>query len=203
MIGFVKGIIADFEEDTVTLEVQGVGMNIRATTQTLTNIGSVGDEVKLYTYLYVKEDALMLYGFPTKEDMRVFKLLITVNGIGPKGALSILNAISPDELRFAILAGDSKAIAKAPGIGAKTAGRIILDLKDKLSLEEAFEAKLSHNSESLAGGADNNAKAEAIEALTALGYSPSESLKAVNSVEIDSSMDTEAILKAALKHISF
>lgn len=203
MIGFVKGIIADFEEDTVTLEVQGVGMNIRATTQTLTNIGSIGDEVKLYTYLYVKEDALMLYGFPSKEDMRVFKLLITVNGIGPKGALSILNAISPDELRFAILAGDSKAIAKAPGIGAKTAGRIILDLKDKLSLEEAFEAKLSHNSESLAGGTDNNAKAEAIEALTALGYSPSESLKAVNSVEIDSSMDTEAILKAALKHISF
>ena len=203
MIGFVKGIITDFEEDTVTLEVQGVGMNVRATTQTLTNIGAIGDEIKLYTYLYVKEDALMLYGFPSKEDMRIFKLLITVNGIGPKGALSILNAISPDELRFAILAGDSKAIAKAPGIGAKTAGRIILDLKDKLSLEEAFEAKLSHNNESLAEGADNNAKAEAIEALTALGYSPAESLKAVNSVEIDSSMDTEAILKAALKHISF
>lgn len=203
MIGFVKGIITDFEEDTVTLEVQGVGMNVRATTQTLTNIGAIGDEIKLYTYLYVKEDALMLYGFPSKEDMRIFKLLITVNGIGPKGALSILNAISPDELRFAILAGDSKAIAKAPGIGAKTAGRIILDLKDKLSLEEAFEAKLSHNNESLAEGADNNAKAEAIEALTALGYSPSESLKAVNSIKIDSSMDTEAILKAALKHISF
>lgn len=203
MIGFIKGIIADFEEDTVTLEVQGVGMNVRATTQTLTNIGSVGDEVKLYTYLYVKEDALMLYGFPSKEDMKIFKLLITVNGIGPKGALSILNAISPDELRFAILAGDSKAIAKAPGIGTKTAGRIILDLKDKLSLEEAFEAKLSHNSETIAGETDNNAKAEAIEALTALGYSPSESLKAVNSVEIDSGMDTEEILKAALKHISF
>lgn len=203
MIGFVKGIIADFEEDTVTLEVQGVGMNVRATNQTLANLGSVGEEVKLYTYLYVKEDALMLYGFPSKEDMRVFKLLITVNGIGPKGALSILNVISPDELRFAILAGDGKAIAKAPGIGAKTAGRIILDLKDKLSLEEAFETKLSHNSKALGGGEVNNAKTEAIEALTALGYSPSESLKAVNSVEIDSSMDTEAILKAALKHISF
>ncbi|MBQ2801517.1 MAG: Holliday junction branch migration protein RuvA [Lachnospiraceae bacterium] len=203
MIGFVKGTIADFEEDMVILEVQGVGMNIRATTQTLTNIGNLGDEVKLYTYLYVKEDALVLYGFPSKEDMRIFKLLITVNGIGPKGALSILNAISPDELRFAILAGDSKAIAKAPGIGAKTASRVILDLKDKLSLEEAFEAKLSHNSGALASGIDNNAKAEAIEALTALGYSPSESLKAVNSVEIDGNMDTEVILKAALKHISF
>jgi Holliday junction DNA helicase RuvA len=203
MIGFVKGTVADFEEDMVILEVQGVGMNIRATTQTLTNIGNLGDEVKLYTYLYVKEDALVLYGFPSKEDMKIFKLLITVNGIGPKGALSILNAISPDELRFAILAGDSKAIAKAPGIGAKTASRVILDLKDKLSLEEAFEAKLGHSSEAAASGADNNAKAEAIEALTALGYSPSESLKAVNSVEIDGSMDTEAILKAALKHISF
>ncbi len=202
MIGFVKGMIADFEEDIVTLEVQGMGMNVRATNQTLSNLGSVGDEVKLYTYLYVKEDALVLYGFPSKEDMRVFQLLITVNGIGPKGALSILNVISPDELRFAILAGDSKAIAKAPGIGAKTASRIILDLKDKISLEEAFEAKLSHG-ETLKQGGDNNAKAEAIEALTALGYSPSESLKAVNSVETDSSMDTEAILKAALKHISF
>lgn len=203
MIGFVKGTIADFEDDMVILEVQGVGMNIRATTQTLTNLGNLGDEVKLYTYLYVKEDALVLYGFPSKEDMRIFKLLITVNGIGPKGALSILNAISPDELRFAILAGDSKAIAKAPGIGAKTASRVILDLKDKLSLEEAFEAKLSHSGEASAFGADDNAKAEAVEALTALGYSPSESLKAVNSVEINGSMDTEAILKAALKHISF
>lgn len=203
MIGFIKGTIADFEEDMVILEVQGVGMNIRATTQTITNIGNLGDEVKLYTYLYVKEDALALYGFLSKEDMKIFKLLITVNGIGPKGALSILNAISPDELRFAILAGDSKAIAKAPGIGAKTASRVILDLKDKLSLEEAFEAKLTHNGEGVATGTDNNAKAEAIEALTALGYSPSESLKAVNSVEIDGSMDTEAILKAALKHISF
>lgn len=203
MIGFVRGIIADFEEDMVTLQVNGIGMNVRATTQTLTNIGSLGDDVKLFTYLYVKEDAMMLYGFLEKEDLKIFKLLITVSGIGPKGALSILNAISPDELRFAILAGDSKTIAKAPGIGAKTAGRVILDLKDKLSLEEAFEAKLNHSNVSVKEEAENHAKTEAIEALTALGYSPSESLKAVNSAEIDSSMDTEAILKAALKHISF
>ena len=139
MIGFVKGEIADFQEDYVVIEVNGMGMNVRATNQTLTNIGSIGDEVKLYTYLYVKEDAFMLYGFPAKEDLKVFKLLITVNGIGPKGALSILNAISPDELRFAILAGDAKAIAKDPGIGAKTAGRVILDLKYKLSLINLFK----------------------------------------------------------------
>lgn len=204
MIGFVKGEIADFEEDCVVIEVNGMGMNIRATNQTLTNMGSIGDTVKLYTYLYVKEDAFMLYGFPSKEDLKIFKLLITVNGIGPKGALSILNAISPDELRFAILAGDAKAIAKAPGIGAKTAGRVILDLKDKLSLEEAFEASL--NNKAAQGdkvNADANSKTEAIEALTALGYSSSEALKAVNQVEITSDMDTEAILKSALKYISF
>lgn len=204
MIGFVKGEIADFAEDCVVIEVNGMGMNVRATNQTLTNIGSIGDNVKLYTYLYVKEDAFMLYGFPAKEDLKIFKLLITVNGIGPKGALSILNAISPDELRFAILAGDAKAIAKAPGIGAKTAGRVILDLKDKLSLEEAFEVSLNHKAAQ--GGninADSNGKAEAIEALTALGYSSSEALKAVNQVEITSDMDTEAILKSALKYINF
>lgn len=200
MIGFVKGEIAYFEEDCVVIDVNGIGMNVYASSHTLTNLGSVGQQVKLYTYLNVKEDSMTLYGFLEKEDLKIFKLLITVNGIGPKGALSILNAISPDELRFAILAGDSKTIAKAPGIGAKTAGRVILDLKDKLSVEEAFETKLSHTQSST----DNSgAKAEAVEALTALGYTPSESLKAVNQVENAAEMDVEALLKAALKYISF
>ena len=141
MIGFVRGEIAYFEEDKVVLEVNGIGMNVYASSQTLSNLGSVGQQAVLYTHLNVKEDAMTLYGFLTKEDLKIFRLLITVNGIGPKGALSILNAITPEELRFAILAGDSKTIAKAPGIGAKTASRVILDLKDKLSVEEAFEAK--------------------------------------------------------------
>lgn len=201
MIGFIKGEIAEIEENLVIVDVNGMGMNIYCTSQVLTNMGNIGSDVKLYTYLNVKEDSMTLYGFPAKEDLNIFKLLITVNGIGPKGALSILNVISPDELRFAILAGDSKAIAKAPGIGAKTASRVILDLKDKVSLEEAFEMKLNHSQakEDDHGGA----KAEAVEALTALGYSPSEALKAVNQVDTDKFTDTEAILKAALKYISF
>lgn len=202
MIGYIKGEIADFEENFLVVDVNGMGMNIYCTGQTLANVGNVGSTIKLHTYLNVKEDSMTLYGFPAKEDLRIFKLLITVNGIGPKGALSILNAISPDELRFAILAGDSKTIAKAPGIGAKTAGRVILDLKDKLSIEEAIESKLG-NSKTDMDMKENRAKADAIEALTALGYSSSEALKAVNQVNADSQMDTEAILKAALKYISF
>lgn len=201
MIGFVKGIIADFEENLVIIDVNGIGMNVYCTGQTLSNIGSVGSTIKLHTYLNVKEDSMTLYGFLAKEDLKIFKLLITVNGIGPKGALSILNAITPNELRFAILAGDSKAIAKAPGIGAKTAGRVILDLKDKLSVEEALESKLG-NSQSFVESQQNNTR-DAIEALTALGYSPTEALKAVNQVNAEPDMDTEAILKAALKFISF
>lgn len=201
MIGFIKGEIAELEENLVVVDVNGMGMNIYCTSQTLTNMGSIGSMVKLYTYLNVKEDSMTLYGFQAKEDLNIFKLLITVNGIGPKGALSILNVISPDELRFAILAGDSKAIAKAPGIGAKTASRVILDLKDKVSLEEAFEMKLSHSQEK--ENDHGGAKAEAVEALTALGYSPSEALKAVNQVDTEKFTDTEAILKAALKYISF
>lgn len=200
MIGFVRGEIAYFEEDKVVLEVNGIGMNVYASSQTLSNLGSVGQQAVLYTHLNVKEDAMTLYGFLTKEDLKIFRLLITVNGIGPKGALSILNAITPEELRFAILAGDSKTIAKAPGIGAKTASRVILDLKDKLSVEEAFEAKLNHP---VAKSKNDTAKSEAIEALTALGYSPSEALKAVNQVEHGEELDVEALLKAALKYISF
>ena len=200
MIGFVRGEIAYFEEDKVVLEVNGIGMNVYASSQTLSNLGSVGQQAVLYTHLNVKEDAMTLYGFLTKEDLKIFRLLITVNGIGPKGALSILNAITPEELRFAILAGDSKTIAKAPGIGAKTASRVILDLKDKLSVEEAFEAKLNHP---VAKSKNDTAKSEAIEALAALGYSPSEALKAVNQVEHGEELDVEALLKAALKYISF
>lgn len=200
MIGFVKGEIAYFEEDKVVLDVNGIGMNVYASSQTLSNLGSVGQQAVLYTHLNVKEDAMTLYGFLTKEDLKIFRLLITVNGIGPKGALSILNAITPEELRFAILAGDSKTIAKAPGIGAKTASRVILDLKDKLSVEEAFEAKLNHP---VAKSENDTAKSEAIEALTALGYSSSEALKAVNQVEHGDELDVEALLKAALKYISF
>ena len=131
----------------------------------------------------------------------MFKLLITVSGIGPKGGLGILSTLSSDDLRFAVLSGDSKAISKAPGIGAKTAQRVILDLKDKISLEEAFEQKLENN-KNISQSENNSVKNDAVLALTSLGYSSTESLKAVSKVEITEDMDVEAVLKASLKHMS-
>ena len=139
--------------------------------------------------------------FLTKDDLRVFKLLIGVSGIGPKGALAILSVMTTDDLRFAVLGDDAKAIAKAPGVGAKTAQRLILELKDKLSLEDAFEQKSMHVAEQK-DNRNQGAKNEAVQALVALGYSSSEALKAVNGVEITESTEVEDILKAALRNMS-
>jgi Holliday junction DNA helicase RuvA len=143
----------------------------------------------------------MLYGFLDRDELDVFKLLIGVSGIGPKGAIGILSALSPDDLRFAVLSGDSKAISKAPGIGAKTAQRVVLELKDKLSLEDAFEKKQENTARVLGNASGSSVKNDAVLALTALGYSSSESLKAVSKVEITEEMDVEDVLKAALKRM--
>ena len=139
----------------------------------------------------------MLYGFLSKDDLWIFKKLITVNGIGPKGALGILSAMNADDLRFAIIAGDAKAISKAPGIGAKSAERIILDLKDKIDLEPM----ITQQETSVTSGQllNSDAKNEAIEAMTALGYSAAEAVKAVKQLTITEDMDSGIILKEALK----
>ncbi|MBP3488016.1 MAG: Holliday junction branch migration protein RuvA [Roseburia sp.] len=202
MYAYIKGILTDVEAESVVVEAGGIGYNIYTTGQTFDYLPSIGEEVKLYTYLNVREDAMVLYGFLTKDDLRVFKLLIGVNGIGPKGALAILSVMTTDDLRFAVLGDDAKAIAKAPGVGAKTAQRLILELKDKLSLEDAFEQKLAHVEEQ-AKDTVKGTKNEAVQALVALGYSSSEALKALNGIEITEETDVEDILKAALKNMAF
>lgn len=203
MYSYIKGILTDMEEDLVVVEAGGIGYNIYTTGQTFDYLPSVGEEVKMYTYLNVREDAMMLYGFLTKDDLRVFKLLIGVNGIGPKGALAILSVMTTDDLRFAVLGEDAKAISKAPGIGAKTAQRLILELKDKFSLEDAFEQKLEHSKSKNMESDAKNAKNEAVQALVALGYSSSEALKAIGNIETTEDTDVEDILKAALKNMAF
>lgn len=202
MYAYIKGILTDMETERVVVEAGGIGYNIYTTGQTFDYLPSIGEEVKLYTYLNVREDAMVLYGFLTKDDLRVFKLLIGVNGIGPKGALAILSVMTTDDLRFAVLGDDAKAIAKAPGVGAKTAQRLILELKDKLSLEDAFEQKLAHAEEQTKDTVKGT-KNEAVQALVALGYSSSEALKALNGIEITEETDVEDILKAALKNMAF
>lgn len=202
MYSYIKGTLEDIGEDYIVVEAGGIGYQIFTAGQTFQYLPSAGGEIKVYTYLHVREDAMILFGFLTRDDLYVFKLLLGVSGIGPKGALAILSVMTTDDLRFAVLGDDAKAIAKAPGVGAKTAQRLILELKDKLSLEDAFEQKLEKNQipfENKAKGTKN----EAVQALVALGYSSSEALKAINGVEITEDADVEEILKAALKNMAF
>ena len=201
MYSYIRGELAEINSDHIVLDVNGIGYQIYIPTNTLNYLPSIGEMVKIHTYLYIREDAIMLYGFLTRDDLDMFKMLITVSGIGPKGGLGILSTLSTDDLRFAVLSDDAKAIAKAPGIGAKTAQRVIIDLKDKMSLEEAFEKKLEHTTNKVLPE-NNSIKNDAVLALNALGYSSTESLKAVSKVEITEDMDVEDVLKAALKHMS-
>ncbi|MBE5948344.1 MAG: Holliday junction branch migration protein RuvA [Lachnospiraceae bacterium] len=204
MISYIKGELADVTEQSIVLECAGIGYEIAVPVSTLTELPSIGNEVKIHTYLYVREDAVNLYGFLTKEDLYVFKLLIGVNGIGPKGALGILSAITPDELRFAILADDVKTIAKAPGIGNKTAQKLIIELKDKLKLSDVFEQSLAAKTKGVESveTAGQDIRSEAVQALASLGYSLSEATKAVGKVEITADTTVEQLLKDALKKIS-
>jgi len=203
MISFVKGQLCEIRENSMILEVGGIGYHIFAPLSTIERLPSVGDTVKIYTYLYVREDALNLYGFITQDDLHVFKLLITVNGIGPKGALGILSVLTTDDLRFAVLSDDSKTIAKAPGIGSKTASKLILELKDKLKLEDAFEQRLEQSLLNKSQVSDaKDIRNEAIQALVALGYSNTDASKAVRMVELTEDITVEDILKRSLKNIS-
>lgn len=200
MYAYIKGEIADITEDNLVLECNNIGYNIRIPLSVAQRLPGVGATVKIYTYTSVREDALNLFGFLSKDDLEIYKKLIAVNGIGPKGALNILSAMSADELRFAILSGDAKAIAKAPGIGNKSAERIILELKDKIKL--FCEETIADYDTAQNLSVNSNAQNEAMEALTALGYSPAEALKAVKQLTITEDMDSGAILKQALRVIS-
>lgn len=203
MIAYIKGTLSEVYSDSIVVEHQEMGYQIFVPASVLEQMPAVGAAVKVYTYLYVREDILCLYGFLTRDDMNIFKLLITVSGIGPKGGLAILSAMSTDQLRFAVLAGDTKTISKAPGVGTKTAQRLIIELKDKLKIEDVLVSPGSMEAEDIAAGshAAPSAKNDAILALTALGYSNTKALAAVSKVKIEEDMDSEAILKAALKFI--
>ena len=184
MISYIKGTLADVFTDRIVVENQGIGYEILVPGSLTGRMPLIGEEVQLYTYLYVREDALMLYGFFTRDDLHVFKLLIGVSGIGPKGALAILSVISPNELSLAVAVEDAKLIATAPGIGLKTAKKLIIELKDKLK-EAETEQITSTTAASAEGGTNGGGSSfqefqqEAIEALAALGYGRSEAATAV------------------------
>lgn len=199
MIAFVDGIIDDIAADNVVIDVNGIGYNVNISSDTAGRLPGIGEHIRLYTYTCVREDAFLLFGFLSRDDLEIFKKCITVNGIGPKGALSILSVMDADSLRFAIISGDTKAISRAPGIGARTAERLILELKDKIKIDDTLisrEMTLNKEGHALA---DTPEKKEAVAALVSLGYGQAESLKAVNEIEGIEEMDSGAILKLALK----
>lgn len=201
MIGYVKGILEEIEEDCVIVDVNGLGIRILTGGALASQMLASGSEVKIYTYTYVKEDAFQLYGFISKDELSLFKKLITVSGIGPKGAASILSAFSAEDLRYAIYAGDIKTISKAPGIGKKTAERLVLELKDKVELDYHADTLLGQLADETVGSTEPNNRKDAIDALTALGYSSMDAAKAVKQADPNADMDAEDILKAALKYL--
>ncbi|MCT7399410.1 Holliday junction branch migration protein RuvA [Eubacterium sp. LFL-14] len=196
MIGFVEGIIEYIDVDKVVVNNNGVGYNVFMPASQIDTL-NVDETVRVFTYLNVREDAMQLFGFLTRDDLEVFKLLITVNGIGPKGGLAVLSTITTDDLRVAVISEDAKAISKAPGIGAKTAQKVIIELKDKLNLEDVLEPKLDANFQVN----DNNSMSEAVMALVALGYSQADAYRAVKSIDNIEELDVENVIKMALKKI--
>lgn len=210
MISYVRGVLTEIFDDTVVIEAGGIGYGIHVPLSVMEGLPAIGMEMKMYTYFQVREDAMNLFGFLCRQDLEMFRQLIGVNGIGPKAALGILSVLTPDDLRLAIVSGDAKAIARAPGVGTKTAQRVILDLKDKVSLDDLvpgsgalLETGTAVSDQAGAGIQLKQAGKEAIEALTALGYSPMEASRAVKQVEITEGMTAEDVLKASLKFLAF
>ena len=209
MIHFIHGTLSDVAEGLVVVEAAGVGYGIHVPASVIGALPPIGENIKIYTYFSLTQNGVDLYGFLSPEDRAMFTMLLTVSGIGPKGALGILSALTPDDLRMAIVTGDSKAISRAPGVGNKTAQRVVLELKDKLDASEVFSSALDHGHGGAAavdaGAAAGvyGAQKEAVEALVALGYSNVEASRAVKKVELSEGMTVDQILKASLKNLNF
>lgn len=202
MIGYIKGTVEGIFQDSVLIENQGIGYKVFTSGKVIDNLVGMHQQVKFFTYLHVREDELSLFGFPTTEEIDTFKLLISVNGIGPKAALSILSVLSVRDLSLAIISEDTKAISKANGVGAKGAGRVIMELKDKMKLDDIFitgeESESTITPDSSTNGETNGIQ-DTVLALASLGYSEFEALKAIKQIKGADSMETEELLKAALK----
>lgn len=203
MISYIRGILTEASGDGIVVEAGGIGYEIRVPLSVLERLPRLGEEVKIHTFLQVREDGVGLFGFLDRGELAMFKQLLGVGGIGPKGALGVLTALKPDDLRLAVISGDAKAIARAPGVGIKTAQRIILDLKDKVSMDDILPAADGSSPDS--GGRGDAvlgaAAREAMEALTALGYSAMEASRAVGRVEITGDMTAEDVLKQSLRFL--
>lgn len=193
MYEYIKGNFKSIEKEYIVIECGNIGYKIFTSGSTISNMPAIDQPVKIYTHQIVREDFIGLYGFLTKEEISMFNLLISINGVGPKAALSLMSIANVSTLKYAIITDDDKLITKAPGIGKKTAQRIILELKDKINLGEAIEKGVVIDQIDM----DNGKLSEAVGALMALGYSDKEAEKAVE--KADRSKSVEEIIKQCLK----
>lgn len=198
MIYNVRGKLTYTDPQFVVVECGGVGFKCFTSLNTAKNVGKIGSEVNLFTYLSVREDAMDLFGFSTQTELDSFKLLITVSGVGPKAAIAVLSELSPDKLAIAIAAGDSKSITKANGVGKKTAERIVLELKDKMVNMSSGE--ISSAAASAISAVEESASAEAVAALVALGFSQSDAAVAVG--QMDKSLSADEMIRLGLRQLS-
>ena len=198
MIYYLRGILAEYTEEGLVIEAGGVGYQLTVPTSLLSELPAPGEEVRLYTYYQVTEDSQKLFGFATRDERTLFTQLIKVNGIGPKLAVSLMSALSADEIRLAVVAGDVKTIARAPGMGKKTAEKLILEMKDKVELAKIVSPEKPGSAPVVV----SDAFSEAVAALQALGYSSSEALKTVRSIEAADDWSVDQILQEAFRRLA-
>lgn len=194
MIYSVKGELVHTEPGLAVVECGGVGYGCRTTYSTLSQIGSTGASVRLFTYLYVREDNVELFGFATVQELNCFKMLISVSGVGPKAGLAILSDTTPERFALCVATGDSKAFTRTKGIGAKLAQRIVLELKDKIAREQLTPGEPELDFQPVLAGSNSG---EAISALVVLGYSQSEAAAVV--AKLDAALPAPEMIKQALK----
>ncbi len=202
MYAYLTGRVQEVSDGNAVIDVNGIGYNVRVSLDTASRLSVTGrdETVRIYTYTYIREDQMILYGFLSRDDLALFRMLITVSGIGPKGGLALLSVQRAEDLRFAIMTGDVKAISRAPGIGKRTAERLILELKDKLGeLPAAGGIEIETGTSEAEPLAEGDASSDAVEALTALGYGRADAIRAVRKCADAGS--TEEILRAALRYL--
>ena len=198
MLAYITGTLEEIQDDSVVIDHQGMGYRIFVSAMELGKLPALGQKLKLHLHMIVREDDISLYGFSSKDALYIFRLLISVSGIGPKAGLAILSALSVNEIQMAVLSGDVKALTKANGVGTKGAQRVIMELKDRIDLD----SMLTPQQETAGGGiAASDTVTAAVMALTSLGYSQMEAMQAIQRVEQSETMTEEELLKAALKKI--
>lgn len=202
MLAYIKGILEIKTKGYIVVEAGGLGYKIFMPESTIANTGNIGDKVQIYTFMRVREDDVSLYGFLTNEELRMFELLLSVSGIGAKGALGILSNITPSQFALAVISNDVAILKKVPGIGPKTAQRAILELKDKLKKEQEISIAEGEETSNIEQVIKEDEKvSEAINALQVLGYSKREIIEALQTIEV-TSLSVEDIIKKGLANLA-